>query len=347
MGQGEESTSKVMTAAQEYDSIFWTGANALRAFIPALVNEAFGEKFTKKAKITFLSNKKVVETLDGSPVRREVDSLFRVSEMFEALVERDYHFECEIRGRRTIALRIVEYASGYAFENVSLLEDGACLKIPYSAVIFLRSESADIKKLTIRVEYPGGEVSYKVPVIRIKDYSLDELFEKRLLVLVPFYFFSFSEREFSEMDRNEERIKEIERMVSEINDRLMQLVEAGEIDLSQKANIMRYSKRVLKKLAGKYRNITKEVDRIMGGYIFKTDVDIAYEEGEIKGREEGEIKGRKEGEIKGRKEGADEITNLMGFLLRNGRNEDALRATTDEEYRTEMLKEYEELAVQG
>ena len=34
-----------------------------------------------------------------------------------------------------------------------------------------------------------------------------------------------------------------------------------------------------------------------------TRIQIAFEEGEIKGREEGELKGREEGELKGREEG--------------------------------------------
>ena len=37
-----------------------------------------------------------------------------------------------------------------------------------------------------------------------------------------------------------------------------------------------------------------------------TRIQIAFEEGEIKGREEGELKGRAEGELKGREEGREE-----------------------------------------
>ena len=34
---------------------------------------------------------------------------------------------------------------------------------------------------------PGGTVQYDVPVMKVQAYSLDEIFEKHLLLLIPFY----------------------------------------------------------------------------------------------------------------------------------------------------------------
>ena len=46
---------------------------------------------------------------------------------------------------------------------------------------------------------------------------------------------------------------------------------------------------VLEKLVIKYEQIGKEAKNIMGGYIIKTDIDIAMEKSREKGREEGKI----------------------------------------------------------
>ncbi len=36
---------------------------------------------------------------------------------------------------------------------------------------------------------PGGTVQYDVPIMKVQTYSLDDIFEKGLLMLIPFYIF--------------------------------------------------------------------------------------------------------------------------------------------------------------
>ena len=54
-----------------------------------------------------------------------------------------------------------------------------------------------------------------------------------------------------------------------------------------------------------------------------------------------ERKSRQEGEKKGRKEGRKETGELLNFLWRNGRGEDALRASSDETYLEQLLAEFQ------
>ena len=55
---------------------------------------------------------------------------------------------------------------------------------------------------------PGGTVEYDVPIMKVQSYSLDEIFEKRLLMLIPFYIFSH-EKSFSEYNNNEDKLEEL------------------------------------------------------------------------------------------------------------------------------------------
>ena len=48
--------------------------------------------------------------------------------------------------------------------------------------------------------------------------------------------------------------------------------------------------RVLRKITENYENMQKGVERIMGGYIIKTELDIAREEGIEEGEERGQKK---------------------------------------------------------
>ena len=52
--------------------------------------------------------------------------------------------------------------------------------------------SSDFKQYHLECQStPGGCVSYPVRVMKVKEYDIDEIFEKNLLFLIPFYIFSY------------------------------------------------------------------------------------------------------------------------------------------------------------
>ena len=313
-----------------YDSVFWTGVVKMTRYCIPLVNEAFGEHFTDQATVTLRPMKQVTRKPDAALVHGEVDSLATLS---ETPVTRDYHFEMEAWGKNGIAIRIVEYAAGSAYDSAVLTEHGAKMVIPYSAAIVLRSSESLPDKLIIEIEYPGGKASYEVPVLKMEDYSIEELFEKRLLLLVPFFGFAF-EGKFADMETG--GIDELKDALDEINARLTGMVESGEIDESQKNHLIDWTKRVLQKLTIKYRNVSKEVDEIMGGYILHTRTDDILDAGRAEGRAEGIAKGRAEG----RAEGTEETAGLMSYLVQNGRSADVVKAANDKGFLNKLLAEF-------
>ena len=50
---------------------------------------------------------------------------------------------------------------------------------------------------------PGGTVRFDVPVMKSQRYTIDEIFDKKLLFLIPFYIFSHENR-FEEYDKDED-----------------------------------------------------------------------------------------------------------------------------------------------
>ncbi len=279
---------------QIYDHVFWTAVNLLKQYVPALVNEAFGEHYTEKAQVSLKPGKQVTDRPEEGFTRREADALIHLT---EGVREADYHFECETNGRSTVALRIVQYGAGHAAQNASLIEDGAVIRIPHSAVIFLRAESANLKKLIIRVEYPGHVGSFMVPVLKIRDYSVADLFEKKLLLLVPFAAFRFSDEDYARM--NETDVRQLKELIDEIGQRLNGMVEAGEMEPWERGNMIRYLREVLENLTKKYGNVAKGAEEIMGGYIIKTDIDIAMDEARAQGEKQGEAREEEKQKLEG------------------------------------------------
>ena len=219
-----------------YDSVFWTSVVKMTRFFIPLVNEAFGEHFSDDATISLKQNKRVLEHLDGSFEQHEVDAL---AELSEADITKDYHFEIETWRDNTFAIRIAEYAAGAAYDSIELTENGVRMTIPYSAVIFLRSADTIPDRLRIEIDYPGGKTSYYAPVMKVKDYSINDLFEKKLLLLLPFFGFNFDDK-FEQMETN--GISELKDALDEIDRKLSSLVRIGDISITVK-----------------YKNVTKGV----------------------------------------------------------------------------------------
>ena len=141
--------------------------------------------------------------------------------------------------------------------------------------------------MRVSIQTPGGETSYDVPVLKIKSYTIDDIFEKNLLFLIPFYIFTYESR-FAEIEEDEDRLAEMREDYQKIVDRLENLVNRGKLDEFSKKTITDMAERVLKSLAKKYKRIRKGVGSLMRGRV------LDYEAKRIlnKGREEGMRLGR-------------------------------------------------------
>ena len=74
--------------------------------------------------------------------------------------------------------------------------------IPNASVIFLRSDKSTPDEMIT----PGSSVEFKVPVMKIKTYSLKEIFRKELYFLLSFYIFN-KEKDFLVYDKDLSQLK--------------------------------------------------------------------------------------------------------------------------------------------
>ena len=105
---------------------------------------------------------------------------------------------------------------------------------------------------------PGGTVRYDIPIMKVQKYSLDDIFEKRLLMLIPFYIFSH-EKGFPEYNSNEQKLAELKAEYQIILERLDKLEQQGVIGAFDRRTIIELSSDVIKEIAQKYENVQKGV----------------------------------------------------------------------------------------
>jgi hypothetical protein len=125
--------------------------------------------------------------------------------------------------------------------------------------------------------------SFDVPVMKAQKYSIDDIFEKGLLFLIPFYIFSHESR-FQEYELDEDALKELKIEYMEIVKRLNSLLESGSISVYTKKMIVEMSNKVVNHLAQKYDNVKEGVTSIMGGKVLEYEAKQILNEGKIEGR---------------------------------------------------------------
>ena len=127
-----------------------------------------------------------------------------------------------------------------------------------------------------------------------QQYGIDEIFEKGLLFLIPFYIFSHESR-FKEYDGDKDKLRELQRKYKDITDRIEQLLNAGEISEYTKCTIMDMSNKVLVHIARKYENVMEGVKQVMGGKVLDYEAKRIKNEGIEEGIKEGIVEGKAAG----------------------------------------------------
>ena len=121
-------------------------------------------------------------------------------------------------------------------------------------------------------------MEFGVPIMKMKAYSLDDIFAKGLLMLIPFYIFSH-EKQFMVYNSNEQKLEELKTEYRRILDRLDELEREKVIGAFDKRVIIELSSDVLKEIARKYENIQKGVGGMMRGPMIETEAKRILDKG--------------------------------------------------------------------
>ena len=165
-----------------YDSVFKTTTHDCGRMILQAMNELYREEYRGDEEIIHLQDEHYINTPEEIK-ELDTDSYFMIKDK----PEKRYHFECQSTPDSTMLLRMYQYDSQVAFWDKTLEADKLTVRYPLSAVLFLRHTRNTPDTMHIYVETSQGRVLQEVRVMKLKNYTLDEIFEKRLFLLIPFY----------------------------------------------------------------------------------------------------------------------------------------------------------------
>ena len=292
--------------ANIYDGAFRTILNDCRKLIIPVINEIFGETYIGEEEIQFFPNEHFIDQQDEADRERITDTNFTIF----GKIPKKYHIECESSlpdGKITI--RLFEYDAQIALDEGEVTEETLTVTFPNTAVLYLRTYKKTPDKMKYVIITPGGTVQYDVPIMKVQTYSLDDIFEKRLLMLIPFYIFSH-EKGFPEYNSNEQKLAELKAEYQEILKRLDELEQQGVIGAFDKRTIIELSGDVIKEIAQKYENVQKGVGDIMSGALIETSARRLKNEAENETKKQTALKLLKRG-----KQTVEEIAEDTGLSI--------------------------------
>lgn len=256
-----------------YDDVFRTMLERTPKLMIYLINEIFSENYNNSEKIVLLQNELLTE---GKKI--VTDSYLKIKEKY-------YHIECQSNLDGSMAIRMMEYDFMIALRNAEKNGYHYHMKYPNSSVLYLRHNSRTPDHITVNVELSDGtEFSYHTPIIKVQDYSLKEIFDKKLLAFLPYYILRY-EKQLNAMEQDAEKRKEFVKVYEDLF-RKIRILCHEELTEYETSKINEYINEVFTWVTREQPNIQKEV-REMCGKILRTEIDDVYDDGKVEGIQEG------------------------------------------------------------
>ena len=279
-----------------YDDAFRTLLQDCPELVIPLINELFGTDYTGQEAVLSSANEIFIRNPNGKKEKRVTDSNMTLISLKG--ISKYYHLECQSTPDGTMEIRMWEYDTQIALLNAEYREGMLYVDFPDSAVIYLRSNPNTPDELKICIRSARKELKYGIPILKVKNYTLEDIFERRLWMLIPFYIFRY-EKELSQIDSDEERLEKLRREYERVAEMLDQECKNGRMRSVTGGALCELSRTVVEKLASKYKNVEKEVAEVMGGKVLTYRSKELYQEALAKGIEQGIEQGIDKGIVKG------------------------------------------------
>ena len=300
-----------MAANTIFDDVFRTMQEKMPEQTIPLINEVFGTQYPLDTEI--IQGRNEHHTENGEVT----------TDSYLVIGEKRYHIECQSTEDQTMVLRMMEYDFAIGLENAMKVDGTYRIQLPHPCILYLRGENQTRYLSMELVLFDGQIIKYQAPVIRMEWYPLNEIFEKNLVMLLPFYMMRYEKMK----DRIEKDPALRERIFRECRSMEQYLEDIFLKNGMEKEfrDMTELISRIIDYIFSKQREVRKGLGEIMGGKVLELESDKLIK----KGRQIGEQIGKKN------------VTELTRKLLAENRLDDLKRSVEDPEYQRKLLQEME------
>lgn len=243
--------------------MFWTLLEKMPELAVPLINEVFGTSYPEDIEIIQKRNEH--QTKQGEII---TDSHLMI-------LDKAYHIECQSTNDSSMVIRMIEYDFSISLGSMRLEDGKYRMYFPHSCILYLRGNQ-DRKLLSVEMIMPDGSVTeYKVPAIYVGHYTKDEILQKQLFFLLPFYIMRYEkgnlEAEYPELKAMLEEYREIEKCLEE------EFLEEGK----EKAykDLIELILRIAEYILRNQEEARKGFGDVMGGKVLELESDRLMQQG--------------------------------------------------------------------
>ncbi len=290
-----------------FDDVFRTICERMPFLLIPLINETFGTNYPMDAEIVQLRNEH--HFLNNK----------LISDAYVTINGDAYHLECQSTDMRIMIVRMFEYDLMIALEGKRETKEGYEIEFPKSCVIYLRGLKGSGRGLVLKVKFPDGSVhNYAVETAEVERYSTEEMFEKKLLMFLPFYILRYEKNLPTGKAQDKKKLELFLEEFGKIRKRMEETPECNNPECY--VRLVELIIKVSDHVCGTKKKAKKGVREAMGGKVLILQSDKMQEEARL--------------------EGEGLLAKLMNKLLSLGKNDDALKATTDAKFREKLYVQY-------
>ena len=237
-----------------YDKAFKRILTLSEKTVINLINGLFDTDYPTDSKITY----NWTEHEDKELKRTLADSILTIN-------GRDsYHIEAQMTEDEEIVFRFIEYGFGHAYKNRKYIDGGERMVFPRPCILYLDEGKKDKvpDEYTLIMEFENqGEFIYKVPVLKLQNFSVEELNEKKLIALLPFQLLKL--RKKIQNIRTDENLKELQDFVmNDIIETIRKNEDVRNISHNDAHNLIELTMKLYMKIFSKYKELEEFTVRL-------------------------------------------------------------------------------------
>ena len=230
-----------------------------------------------------------------------------------------YHLECQSSLDGRMVIRMFEYDFSIALELAQKNNETFEIEFPQSCVLYIRNHRKrslpDYHEAIVKFA-DGQQIVYRVPILRAQNYTVDSIFEKRLLILLPYHILRY-ESFLKNSGTNSKKLEQLLTDYQKISSALEQCTDDKKSTLY--IDMITLIEEIADYIIPKdNENVRERLGDIMGGKILQLESERLLEKGQLLG----EAKGRK----------TERIEAIQNMIKYDVSKEKILQDYSEEEY---------------
>ena len=220
-----------------------------------LINGLFGKEYPTDSKITYNwtehEDKELKKTLSDSILTINGTDI--------------YHIEAQMTEDEELVFRVFEYGFGHAYKNRIIKSGQERMIFPRPCIIYLDEGNKDSipEEYELVLEFENqGEFIYKVPIVILQNISLQELNDKKMIILLPFLLLKL--RKKIAKIRTQENLEELQRLVvDDIIGTIRKNEEIGNLSRTDALDLVDLTMKLYMQIYAKYQELEEFTMRLV------------------------------------------------------------------------------------